>query len=111
MAGKWEFPGGKIERGETAEQCVVRELAEELHVSAAILAKLGIIEHDYDDFRIRLHVFVCEIRDDSVPFSNEHDDAGWRSLDELKALPWDECDIRILPELAEWMNGENFSRQ
>ena len=105
MAGKWEFPGGKIEPGETAERCVVRELAEELHVSAAVLASLGVIEHDYDDFRIRLHDFICEITDGSEPASAEHTDASWRTVSELENLGWDECDIRIFPRLKRWLDG------
>lgn len=103
MAGKWEFPGGKIEKGETAEQCVVRKLNEELHVRAEILKKLGVIVHDYSDFRIILHVFVCRITDGKTPWSSEHSDADWRTPAELEKLAWDECDIRIFPPLKEWL--------
>ena len=99
----WEFPGGKIEKGETAEQCVVRELNEELHVRAEILKKLGVIVHDYSDFRIILHVFVCRITDGKTPWSSEHSDADWRTPAELEKLAWDECDIRIFPPLKEWL--------
>ena len=61
LAGYWEFPGGRIEAGETAEGCIVRELGEELGIEARVLARLGTVEHDYPEKRVRLHAFRCAI--------------------------------------------------
>jgi len=61
LAGYWEFPGGRIEPGETAEACVVRELREELGVEVRVLGRLGVVDHAYPEKRVRLHGFRCEI--------------------------------------------------
>jgi mutator protein MutT len=61
LAGYWEFPGGRIEPGESPEACVVRELREELGVSIRVLETFGTIEHAYPEKRVRLHGFRCEI--------------------------------------------------
>ena len=60
FGGFWEFPGGKQEAGETLEQCLARELREELAIAARPVARLATLEHDYPNVRIRLHPFVCE---------------------------------------------------
>lgn len=105
MAGKWEFPGGKIEAGETPAECVVRELREELGVRAAILAEIARVRHDYPDFTMILHVFVCAVPDGAEPASREHDDAGWRTYEELCRLEWDECDRKFFPALKSWLES------
>lgn len=60
LGGYWEFPGGKLEAGETIRQCLVREFEEELAVTVAVTDALARIEHDYDHGRIRLHAFLCQ---------------------------------------------------
>jgi len=59
LGGYWEFPGGKQEAGETLEQCLARELREELAIAARPIARLATIEHDYPEVQVRLHPFVC----------------------------------------------------
>ena len=59
LGGYWEFPGGKQEDGETLEQCLARELREELAMAARPIVRLGTVEHDYPDVQVRLHPFIC----------------------------------------------------
>ena len=60
LGGYWEFPGGKCEAGETFEQCLAREVQEELAITVRPVARLAIIEHDYPDVRVSLHPFICQ---------------------------------------------------
>jgi len=60
LGGYWEFPGGKQEPGESHQQCLARELAEELQIQVRAIEPLRIIEHDYPDVRVRLHPYLCE---------------------------------------------------
>ena len=66
LGGYWEFPGGKCEAGETLEQCLARELREELAIAARPLARLTTIEHDYPHALLRLHPFICELESGEV---------------------------------------------
>jgi A/G-specific adenine glycosylase len=61
FAGRWEFPGGKQEPGETIEQCLIREVREELGIDVRVVVALPSIRHDYEGFGVRLHPFVCTI--------------------------------------------------
>lgn len=97
MAEKWEFPGGKIEQNETAASAIARELWEELAVRAVVKQKLIYLEYEYSDFYLKLEVFLCETED--TPLLKEHTNGGYRTIFELKALPWDECDIHIIEKL------------
>jgi mutator protein MutT len=76
LGGYWEFPGGKCEEGETMEQCLVRELREELDIRATPLRRLPAIEHVYPDVVVRLHPFICR-HDDGEPKLLECQAARW----------------------------------
>ena len=92
---KWEFPGGKIEPGETAEACLIREIKEELHVDVEIVASLPANTHQYPNVTIQLIPFVCRIISGQI-LLKEHLDLKWLPKDELLALDWAEADVAIV---------------
>ena len=93
---KWEFPGGKLETGETLENCLIREIKEELGVEVSIKMKLPPNIHGYDNSNeICLYPFICTIQSGTI-ILKEHKQVAWLKLNELKELNWAEADIPIL---------------
>ncbi|WP_121808228.1 (deoxy)nucleoside triphosphate pyrophosphohydrolase [Mucilaginibacter kameinonensis] len=92
---KWEFPGGKIEPGETAEACLIREIKEELHVDIEIVSSLPANTHQYPNFTIQLIPFVCRIIASEI-LLKEHLDFKWVAKDELLVLDWAEADVPVV---------------
>jgi 8-oxo-dGTP diphosphatase len=102
MAGLWEFPGGKVEDGETPEAAVVRELREELAVttSEACLAPLTFASHAYDDFHLLMPLYVCR-RWSGIPEPREGQALKWvRALD-LRSYPMPPADLPLIPALID----------
>lgn len=97
---KWEFPGGKIEAGETAEDCLVREVVEELGVRISVGAALSKVTYSYRDFTVTLHPFLAEILSGTLVL-HEHAAARWLAPHELQLLDWAEADLPILTELQQ----------
>lgn len=95
LAGKWEFPGGKIEKGETPDACIVREIQEELGIVVRPLEQLKSVEHHYPDKSIRLIPFLCEIVDGDISLA-EHDKFLWIGKDDLLNLNWAEADRELI---------------
>ena len=85
MAGMWEFPGGKLEKGETPEQCIIRELEEELgiKVKAPCLAPLTFASHEYDDFHLLMPLYGAR-RWQGVPRAREGQKLAWAKLADLR---------------------------
>ncbi len=95
---KWEFPGGKIEKGETAEACLIREILEELHINIKISKQLNSNTHQYSETKtIILIPFICELIDGEIKLT-EHANFLWLSKSELSNLDWAEADVPILNE-------------
>ena len=105
MQGLWEFPGGKVERGETPEQACVRELAEELQVRIVSLRNFYTVEYDYDDFHLSMECFFCRIDktgDNTEPQRNDRQmDLRWVSRRSLATLEWMPADQGLVQALVE----------
>jgi 8-oxo-dGTP diphosphatase len=95
---KWEFPGGKLMEGESEEDCLKREILEELNIAITITSKLTTSIHDYGNFTIALIPFLAEYAGGEIKL-HEHRQIGWFTKEELTALDWAPADIPILHEL------------
>ena len=100
LAGLWEFPGGKQEQQESLEECLIREIQEELKVQVIIKAPYGIYKHAYTHFRVTLHAFLCEIGDQK-PEAVEAQDIRWAGIPELSKFPMGKIDRQIANKLQE----------
>jgi 8-oxo-dGTP diphosphatase len=104
MAGLWEFPGGKVEAGETPEQALIRELQEELGINtwSSCLAPLTFASHAYDDFHLLMPLFACR-RWEGTPQAKEGQTLKWVRGNELRDYPMPEADIPLIPILSQWV--------
>ena len=102
MAGLWEFPGGKVEPGETPEETVVRELREELGIETkpACLAPLTFASHAYDDFHLLMPLFVCR-RYWGIPEAREGQAIRWVRAKQLRDYPMPPADEPLIPFLLD----------
>lgn len=103
LAGKWEFPGGKIDPGETAEESIHRELLEEMGVRVTVLEALPPVRHDYGFLSVELHPFVARIASGTIAL-HEHRAIRWGSPSELLSLDWAEADIPVIRGYMEQRN-------
>lgn len=101
LAGHWEFPGGKCVIGETLENCLARELREELDVGAVVGAEVFTTSHDYPDRRVELHFFRCELFGHPTPQQGQ--ELAWVRRDELRALPFPPADVELIERLIRGM--------
>jgi 8-oxo-dGTP diphosphatase len=101
---KWEFPGGKLSSDESEEECIIREIAEELSIGIVICSKLEPVEYDYGHKQIRLIPFVCDTLDE-LPFLNEHIDFKWVIPGDLMKIDFSEADIIGMEDNKEIIAG------
>lgn len=99
LAGFWEFPGGKLEPNETIEQCLIRELKEELSVEAIIGDFIMTTSHDYEHGSFSLEVFFVHIPDDAQPKNNVHQQLKWVTPQEMELYTFPIADIVIIEKL------------
>lgn len=95
---KFEFPGGKVEVGETGEQAIMRELKEELHLDISKADYFMTVNHAYPDFHLTMHAYICPVENRDIQLT-EHIDAKWLSLEELPDLDWAAADVPIVNKL------------
>jgi len=104
MAGLWEFPGGKVEPGETPEHALIRELHEELGIDtwASCLAPLTFASHGYDDFHLLMPLFACR-KWDGIPTGREGQALRWARPGALRDYPMPPADLPLIPILRDWL--------
>ena len=94
----WEFPGGKIELGESSEEALVREIREELDVDIKVGRLLETVEYDYPRFHLIMHCFLCELLSEEI-ILKEHEDAKWLAEEELDSVDWLPADVSLIDKI------------
>jgi 8-oxo-dGTP diphosphatase len=102
ISQKFEFPGGKIEQGETQKAALKRELFEELNIVTDIKSLFLTVVHEYPDFELTMHSYICEVQTNEL-ILHEHIAQEWLTIKELNKLDWAAADIPIVNKLV--MNG------
>ena len=98
--GGWEFPGGKVEQGETPEQAIIREIHEELNARISVREYLTQVEHDYPTFHLSMKCFICTLDDPSFQLL-EHHAAKWLDMQHIDTVDWLPADIKVVDALKQ----------
>ena len=99
----WEFPGGKMEPGESPQEALVREMREELDAEVEVGELLRTVEYDYPAFHLTLHCFWCTLAGEALHL-NEHEAARWLSGAELDSVRWLPADEELMPLIADFLS-------
>ncbi|MBQ2210448.1 MAG: (deoxy)nucleoside triphosphate pyrophosphohydrolase [Prevotella sp.] len=94
----WEFPGGKMEAGETPEEALKREISEELSTEISVDEFLCTVEYDYPKFRLKMHCYLCSLLTEALHL-NEHEAARWLTKENLDSVEWLPADLKVIEVL------------
>ena len=100
--GGWEFPGGKIDAGETPEEALVREIKEELDTEVEVIELLDTVEYDYPNFHLSMDCFICKIKSGDLVLK-EHEAAQWLTKETLDTVNWLPADLGLIDKIREYL--------
>ena len=109
MKDGWEFPGGKMEAGETPEQALRREIKEELDTLIAVEKLLTTVEWDYPDFHLTMHCYWCHVESGSLTLK-EHEAARWLNIDQIDTVDWLPADMEVIKEILAFLKQDKLQQ-
>ena len=103
---QWEFPGGKLEEGETGEEAIVREIREELDAEIEVERHLCTVEYDYPSFHLSMQCFICSLVGEKLVLL-EHEDMAWLEKEKLDSLRWLPADVLVVDEIKKYLTFQD----
>lgn len=105
--GGWEFPGGKMEKGETPQEALIREIKEELDTEIEVGELIETVEYDYPKFHLKMHCFFCSVKQGNLVLK-EHEAAKWLTLETLDSVDWLPADLSLIEKIRESLKSSQL---